>query len=113
MKNIKDILMYLIVVIIIVALGVTFYIVYSNNNDDHIYMHLSAENERVRKSVEIYYLTEDEKENIFSELEDIDKLIESKDNQIDIFNKIKDISRQLIIYEKNNINADSKMSQNQ
>ncbi len=106
MEKIKENVMCLIITIVFVAIGVTFYFVYSNNNEDYTYMRLSAENNRVRESIEIYYLTEDEKKNIYNELDNIDKLIVSKGGQIEIFNKIENINKQLMIYEKNNINAD-------
>ena len=106
MEKIKENVMCLIITIVFVAIGVTFYFVYSNNSEDYTYMRLSAENNRVRESVEIYYLTEDEKKNIYNELDNIDKLIVSKGGQIEIFNKIENINKQLMIYEKNNINAD-------
>ncbi len=103
MSKIKENLIYVGVSLTIIIGAIILFFYFSSQNDDNVYIYLKGESDRVRTSVGEYYLTEDEKNNIYKELDDIDTLIAKKEDPITTNNTIREIHNKLILMEKNNI----------
>ena len=105
MKKGLLVLKYFVIIVISIIIFITIIEVYSKNHvNDSIYRQLTAESERVRQSVENYYITENEKKDIYKEIDNIDELIKNKDFQItSIFENISKMKIKLNSLEKENV----------
>lgn len=104
MTKIKENIIYIIISIsIIILFAIIIFSLYNLHKNDNVYMYLKGENDRVRSSVEIYYLTQDEKNTIYKELDNIEMSIAKKEDPITTDNMIREIHNKLITMENNNI----------
>ncbi len=101
MSKIKNIIFYLIIILLSIFIFIVIIAFSSNNQYPSTF--LQEELAQLKSSLELKYLNEDTKNEVYSKIDDIEKAISNKEDAILTDNRIMDLQKEIFYLEYNQV----------